>query len=67
MRITENFDYPHSDDPTQISVLLSEEGAYVTLTSSRIDPKIHARDLGTLIGMLQALQRRAAREPQNER
>lgn len=67
MRITENFDHPDHPEPTQISVQLSNNGAYVTLDTSRVDPKIHARDLGTLIGMLQALQRRAAREPQNER
>lgn len=67
MRITENFIDPlddRDDGMIQISVHLTKRGdgqQYVQFDFSKMTPRIEVERLGTLIGMLQALERRAER------
>lgn len=66
MRITENFTDALSErnEVQQVSLLLvrDEYGKfYVEIHHSNLNPRIRAEDLGTLIGMFEALQRRAAK------
>lgn len=61
MRITENFRHPHDDNPTQVSVTLSDNKQFVVMDISRSMLTVAVEDIGTLIGMLQALQHRAAK------
>jgi hypothetical protein len=64
VRITENFTYPTDRgeiDPMQVSIFLNTTGPvnYVQLDFSQLTPRIRLQDLGTLIGMLEAIKRRA--------
>lgn len=67
MRITENFTHPDSrSEPQQVTVFLNTAATYncVELHFSVMTPRIRLQDLDILIGMLQAVQRRASREVQ---
>lgn len=65
MRITENFVDPlgrPNADLQQLSLhlVVNEDGEqYIEVHHSTINPRIKAEDLGTLIGMLEALKKRA--------
>lgn len=65
MRITENFVYPSDKlcDPMQISISINDSGPanYVQLDFSQLTPRIRLQDLDILIGMLEAIKRRAER------
>lgn len=60
MRITENFRHPTQDEPTRVSVALGADNT-ISVDHSKANLVICAEDIGTLIGMLEALQRRAAK------
>ena len=65
MRITENFVDPiddRPDSPLQVSVRLTKRGdgvQYVQFDFSKLTPRFCVKDLGALIHMLEALERRA--------
>lgn len=68
MRITENFIDPLDDRGNQLQqvsvhLVVDDAGApYVELHASNMTPRIRVEDLGTLIQMLRALERRSERK-----
>lgn len=64
MRITENFVNPRqaatgSSELQQVSFYLDEREKTIEMQFSHMGPIFRLQDIGTLIGMLEALKRRA--------